>query len=372
MSLLKDIEPIKTIDYLKEKFQEYYKNAQIILPPRFTSREWGFLNWKGGIMNRHIKFSSRKEVSNYLSRVSPAHCYHSVAYYSDPNKSTMIDKEWLGADLIFDLDADHLPEMEDVKKGKITFSKLMIYIREQTYRLVVDVLLGDFGLTKVKNDEYVRKTNDRLEVNSVAGWEINDSNWYYSFFANFRTQFAKGYEYDEVDVLDEVTGNVVGTEIVRTETTHFMSPGYLQVGPGMLWKKNENFKVNFAPATARFIFVDDRFTTMEGYEDGDYFGVDQGKSMRFEFGASVSAYAKFDLVENVTFENMINLYSNYLEDPQNVDLDYTGKLNMKVNDYLSANFIFQTIYDDNAVKAFQVREVLGVGFTYKINPQEEE
>ena len=148
MSLLKDIEPIKTIDYLKDKFQEYYKNAQIILPPRFTSREWGFLNWKGGIMNRHIKFSSRKEVSNYLSRVSPAHCYHSVAYYSDPNKTTMVDKEWLGADLIFDLDADHLPEMEDVKKGKITFSKLMIYIREQTYRLVVDVLLGDFGLNE--------------------------------------------------------------------------------------------------------------------------------------------------------------------------------------------------------------------------------
>ena len=43
MSLLKDIEPIKTKDYLKDKFQEYYKNADITLPPRFTSREWGFL-----------------------------------------------------------------------------------------------------------------------------------------------------------------------------------------------------------------------------------------------------------------------------------------------------------------------------------------
>lgn len=233
-----------------------------------------------------------------------------------------------------------------------------------------NTFLGDFGLTKVKDQDFTRKTNDRIEINSVAGWEINESNWYYSFFANFRSQFAKGYEYSEADIIDETTGNVIGTETVRTETTHFMSPGYLQVGPGMLWKKNENFKVNFAPATARFIFVDDQFTTTPGYEDGDYFGVDQAESMRFEFGASITAYAKFDLVENVTFENMLNLYSNYLEDPQNVDLDYTGKLNMKVNDYLSANFIFQTIYDDNAVKAFQVREVLGVGFTYKINPQE--
>ena len=148
MSLLKDIEPIKTRDYLKTKFQEYYQNAEITLPPRFTSREWGFLNWKGGIMNRHVNFRSIKEVNDYLARVAPAHCYHSVAYYKDPSKNTMIDKEWQGADLIFDLDADHLPEMEDVKKGKIPFSKLMDYIREQTYRLVVDVLLGDFGLSE--------------------------------------------------------------------------------------------------------------------------------------------------------------------------------------------------------------------------------
>ena len=56
MSLLKDIEPIKTRDYLKTKFQEYYQSAEITLPPRFTSREWGFLNWNGGIMNRHINF----------------------------------------------------------------------------------------------------------------------------------------------------------------------------------------------------------------------------------------------------------------------------------------------------------------------------
>jgi len=146
MSLLQDIEPIKTKDFLKEKFKDYYRNADILLPPRFSSREWGFLNWGGGIMNRHIKFTTQKEVADYLSRVAPAHSYHSVAYYEDPGKNTMIEKQWQGADLIFDLDADHLPEMEDVKKGKITFSRLMEFIQEQTYRLVNDVLLGDFGL----------------------------------------------------------------------------------------------------------------------------------------------------------------------------------------------------------------------------------
>ena len=146
MSLLKEIEPIKTKDFLQEKFREYYKSAKITVPPRFTSREWGFLNWGGGVMNRHVRFGTMKEVKNYLKKIAPAHSYHSVAYYKEPGSKTMVDKEWQGADLIFDLDADHLPEMEEVKKGKITFSKLMEYIREQTFRLVHDILLGDFGL----------------------------------------------------------------------------------------------------------------------------------------------------------------------------------------------------------------------------------
>ena len=146
MSLLKEIEPIKTKDFLKEKFRDYYNSANITLPPRFTSREWGFLNWGGGVMNRHVRFGSMSEVNDYLKKMAPAHSYHSVAYYEEPGSRTMIEKKWQGADLIFDLDADHLPEMEEVKKGKITFLKLMEYIREQTFRLVNDVLLGDFGL----------------------------------------------------------------------------------------------------------------------------------------------------------------------------------------------------------------------------------
>lgn len=215
--------------------------------------------------------------------------------------------------------------------------------------------MGEYGLTKNKDEKYSRKTNDRLELNSVLGRQVGETNWFYSFFANFRTQFAKGYEFSE-----DAEGNEV-----RTETTRFMSPGYLQFGPGVLWKKSDNLKVNLAPATARFIFVDDMFTTVPGYEDGSYFGVDQGESSRFEFGASLFAYAKFDVMENVSVENVLNLYSNYLEDPQNVDIDYLLNVVLKVNEWLTANATFQAIYDDNAVAAFQIRETLGIGLGYK-------
>ena len=216
-------------------------------------------------------------------------------------------------------------------------------------------LLANYGVTKLKGDEFTRKTSDRLELNSIAGREIDASNWYFTFFTNFRTQFSKGYLYAE----DDITG-----EEIRTETTHFLSPGYLQFGPGMMWKKSDNLWVNLAPATARFIFVDKDFTSAPSYQDGSYYGVDKDKSSRFELGASLSGYAKFDIMKNVSMENNLSLYSNYLSKPGNIDIDYLMNLEMSINKFLSANLIFQAIYDDNTIAAFQIREVFGAGFNY--------
>ncbi len=225
-------------------------------------------------------------------------------------------------------------------------------------------LIGEYGLTKNKDDKYSRKTNDRLELNSILGQQLKESNWYYSLFFNFKTQFAKGYEFN-TDLNPEDEG-------YRTETTHILSPAYIQFGPGLLWKKSDNLYVNISPATAKFILVDKDFTAVDesvpgavdAYNENKYFGVDANESSRFEFGASLSGYAKFDVMANISVENILNLYSNYLEDPQNVDIDYTLNLVMKVNKYITTNVTFQAIYDDNAVQGFQIREALGVGLTY--------
>jgi hypothetical protein len=223
-------------------------------------------------------------------------------------------------------------------------------------------IMADYGITRIREDEFSRKTNDRLELNSLAGKQIKESNWYYSYFLNFKTQFTSGYEFGE-----DAMGNTT-----RTEITKFLSPGYLQTGPGLLWKKSDNLKVNIAPATARLIFVDGSFTevdetipgAVDAYNENKYFGVDANESTRFELGASISAYAKVVLMEDISIENILNLYSNYLEDPQNVDIDYTLNLVMAVNKWISANVTFQAIYDDNAVQGFQIREALGIGVTY--------
>ena len=141
--------------------------------------------------------------------------------------------------------------------------------------------------------------------------------------------------------------------------SHFFSPAYLQLGPGMLWKKSDNLSVNFSPATARLIIVHPHFTDL-----ASSFGVLQGDSSRFEFGASISAYYKFNIMTNVGIENRLNLYSNYLDKPQNVDIDYQMNVVMKINKYLSANVALQAIYDDNSIQAVQIREVFGLGVNY--------
>jgi hypothetical protein len=212
-------------------------------------------------------------------------------------------------------------------------------------------IIASYGLVKTKTSSFAKKTDDRLELNSLLGRQVRtNAKWYYSAFLNFKTQFTKGYNYGT----DEN-----GAE-TRVEYTNFMSPAYLSFGPGIMWKQNDNLKVNLAPATSKMTFVNADFTL----PDDAYFGVEEGKSMRYELGFNASAYYKFVVMANVSFENILNLYSNYLEDPQNVDLDYQLNIVLKINKYLTTNIAFQTIYDDNAYRGFQVRQVFGVGFNY--------
>ncbi|WP_440068219.1 DUF3078 domain-containing protein [Tenacibaculum discolor] len=199
-------------------------------------------------------------------------------------------------------------------------------------------LIASYGVTKLKGEE-LQKTDDRLELNSLLGKKASGY-WYYSAFFNFKTQISSTY----------VSGE---------QTSHFFSPAYFQFGPGMLWKKHDNLKVNIAPATSKLIYVHKHLTDL-----GPAFGVKQNETTRYELGAAVNAYYKLDVMKNVSVENILNLYSNYLEDFQNVDIDYTVNVVMKVNKYLSANLSMQTIYDDNAFRGFQTREVFGLGINY--------
>jgi len=219
-------------------------------------------------------------------------------------------------------------------------------------------LITAYGLNSIGGSKFLKKTDDKLEVNSLLGKKFTNNligNWSYSSFINFKTQWTKGYRFRK---------NSQGEE-ERTELTRFFSPAYLQVGVGLYWKKNKDFWINMAPFTGRLIIVN-RYFTNNLEENKRYFGVKKGKNSRFELGASIRSYFKFELIENVYVTNRISLYSDYLDNPENIDLDYTINTIMKVNKYLTTNLIIQFIYDHNSVKRLQVREVMGIGISLDI------
>lgn len=212
-------------------------------------------------------------------------------------------------------------------------------------------LIAAYGQTYQKETDW-RKNDDRFALNSLLGYQAAEK-WYYTFFMNFNTQFANGYEY-------------VGATRGRKISAPF-APAYLSFGPGIAYKQSDNFKINISPASARFVMVGAESLRPD-------FGVDPDKFSRNEFGAALDAYYKVGLMENITFENILKLYSNYLEDPQNVDVDYLANLNLQVNKFITVNAAVQLVYDDNVNvpksdgtkgPGLQVRQILGAGVTYK-------
>lgn len=215
--------------------------------------------------------------------------------------------------------------------------------------------LGDFGLTKISGSKFLRKTNDRLDLQSLLGKSFSER-WSYSTVFGVKTQFAKGFTYGENDDGKEV----------KTLKTQFFSPVYIQLGVGLYWKKDDKLWVNIAPFTQRLTLVSRKFT-MNLTEGKEYFGVKKGENHRFELGASVSAFYSFTPMENLELEQRLGLYSDYLGKAENVDLDYLISAKMKVNEKISTKLIVQLVYDDNAVQKLQTRQIFGIGVNIKLN-----
>ena len=213
----------------------------------------------------------------------------------------------------------------------------------------INRLDGAYGLVK-NQDESIKKNEDRLELYSLLALK-NKGRWSYSALFNLKSQWSNGYEYSI---------NSVGVQD-RSLTTKFLSPAYSQIGVGMFYKKDDNFWFNYALLSARYIRVNPVFT--ESLLDGEnYFGVEKGKTGRFEAGGIISAYFKKEIMKNMILENKLNLFQNYLEDPLNVDIDYTFNLELTINKFFSTNLLLQILCDDNALPEIQLKEVFGVSF----------
>jgi len=130
----------KTRRFLSRVLRDYYSTVDLDLPYRFTMREFAFVYFNSEGMHRPVAFQSKTEAREFLREKTPLHSYYSTAYYSNP-QAPMAEKDWLGADLVFDLDADHIPGSEE-----LNYFEQLQKVKEKCRLLINDFLIEDFGI----------------------------------------------------------------------------------------------------------------------------------------------------------------------------------------------------------------------------------
>ena len=197
-----------------------------------------------------------------------------------------------------------------------------------------------------------RKNDDRIDLFSKYTYQLKPKLGF-GMVGNFRTQFTNGYKYDD---------NPANNKLTST----FMAPAYLTLAPGFDWTPTNYFSLFFSPISARWTYVGR--PSLIGF-----YGVDPGKKSRLEAGAYLSANFKKEIMKNVVYQSRLDLYSNYLHKPKNIDVFWTNVIGMKVNKLLGVTYNFDLIYDDD-VRIFgptgkaprtQIKSLLSVGITAK-------
>ena len=209
-----------------------------------------------------------------------------------------------------------------------------------------------YGMLKQGSRDFV-KSDDRIKLNSIYKSKAK-GNWSYATALGFETTFDLGFK----------------DPFVRdTVVSQFMAPGTVNLSVGMDYKPNDKFSIYMSPIALKAIYV------LAEQVDETQYGLDEGDKARYELGASLTMNYKTPLMENVTYETRLELYSNYLDSPQNIDVKWYNTIVMQVNKYISMNLQTELLYDDNTVflrdngttgKAVQFKEVLGLGLTYKL------
>jgi hypothetical protein len=218
----------------------------------------------------------------------------------------------------------------------------------------------DLGYGLLKQGETIwQKTDDRFELLSKVGYRFSEV-LNGAALASFKTQFTPGYS----------------KPIDGVKISDLLSPAYFLGAIGVDYKKGETLSLFASPITTKMTFVMDDSLSLAGA-----YGVTPGEKFRAELGGYVRMVLKHDLMKNVGFQTNIDLFSNFLKDPQFVDVSWEVLVLMKINKFLSANINTHLIYDhdisigkdtngDGTMDDFrprvQFKELVGLGLSFKI------
>lgn len=221
------------------------------------------------------------------------------------------DKSALGIKGILDYNFDQ-------KKGKINW---------------LNSFRARYGVTRSTstNNKFV-KNDDYFNFSSTYGKEFR-KNWSFAGFLSVESQFDH----------------------------FFMTPGYIKLGPGFLYKPNAHFSMLLSP-----LMMNITTKLAPSLKKISAFGVDSAKTASFGLGAFVQTNLNYDLAKGINYKSVITAYSNYLDHPGNVILDWSNLFTLTVNKYIGATVSLNARYNDLEIKHLQTQHGIGVGLSYKL------
>ena len=211
-----------------------------------------------------------------------------------------------------------------------------------------------YGSVKKGKGDFI-KTDDKIDLSSKLGYDAFEK-WNYAAFLSFKTQMTNGY-------------NESGEEVI----SKLLAPGYILAAAGLDYKPNDIFSAFIAPLTTKITLVMDDSLSAAGA-----FGVETGNSARSELGGYVRMAFSKEILKNISLSTKIDLFSNYLNNPQDIDVNWEALLTLKANKYISTTLATHLIYDKdilipvesdaegNTIRSeprVQFKEMLSVGLT---------
>lgn len=261
---------------------------------------------------------------------------------------------------------------QDNINGLSTFKYNMNYAKGKSkWDNNIDLALGysyfDFN-------EKPLKTDDRINLSSLYGYDVVKEKLYATANLNFQSQFANGYDYAK-DSTNKISS--------------FLSPAYLTIGIGAQYTPTSWFSLNLAPISGRLTIVKDQELADQGAfgvigalideETGDI--LEHGSNFRMELGAQLIANVNYEIFKNVVFSSKLIVFYDYMQQRDvnalekkygcRLDFDWDNALVLKVNDWLNCNITARLVYDEDIKPIegnsfLQFKEVLSVGISYRI------
>ena len=205
-----------------------------------------------------------------------------------------------------------------------------------------------YGLNYNYSTSFIpRKTDDRIDFTSKYGRRIDTTgNFYFSGLFNFKSQITEGYDYTVADWQH------------HPPTSKFFSPAYFTLAAGVEYREGSDISLFVSPIAGRLTVADKYFTSLRPQ---GAFGIDYGKTMKYEFGAYISGRYLTKLSKNIRYKTRLDLYSNYLakdskdtlgnvvkkDNPGNIAILFDNLLDFRITKYMNATIGATFIYDNN-------------------------